>query len=316
VFSADGGLLAIVSDANVQVWDLAEQRLTHTIDGFMRGVGSLAFTIDGVNLAVGQNAGVVLRNISTGQIERVFAEMPWNGAIVYSADGRYIAVGGLKTEIRSAYSGQLIHKLEGGGFDFDFSRDSAWLATTHQPYSSDETVELWDTSTGRLIRTLSYEKEYFFDVKISPDDTTVAAGGGGAVVLWDLQTGKSLQNLTDPIDNGAYYTIVFSPDGTILAAGGLNQLVHLWDTRTGELLDTLEVDKGIIQSIAFSPDGQLLAVGSSSGTLGLWDPSRGMLLASLSEHHGGIRRVAFSPNGDILATTSNDDTVRLWGYRS
>ena len=58
------------------------------------------------------------------------------------------------------------------------------------------------------------------------------------------------------------YALAFTPDGRVLASGGLgDRFVHLWDVEKGSLLRELEQNVGGVHSLEFSPDGRTLAVG-------------------------------------------------------
>jgi WD40 repeat protein len=62
--------------------------------------------------------------------------------------------------------------------------------------------------------------------------------------------------------------VAWSPDGTTLASGSLNE-VKLWN-KDGTLLRTLEGHSSYVWSVAWSPDGTTLASGSLDGTVKLW----------------------------------------------
>jgi WD40 repeat protein len=122
---------------------------------------------------------------------------------------------------------------------------------------------------------------------------------------------------------GIYSTIVasvaFSPDGQLLASGGHNAKIHLWDPITGQRLRTLAIEaktiwsalNSAVFSVAFSPDGNLLATADSYAAR-LWDPATGEQLGVLTDHTNVVESVAFGPDGQLLASASNDKTVRLW----
>ena len=107
-------------------------------------------------------------------------------------------------------------------------------------------------------------------------------------------------------------SVVFSPDGKILASGSYDNTVKLWDVATGASLSTLEGHEYVVYSVAFSPDGKTLASGSSDRTIKLWDVATGANIATLKGYGLEVSSVAFSPDGTTLASGSYDNTIKLW----
>lgn len=106
-------------------------------------------------------------------------------------------------------------------------------------------------------------------------------------------------------------SVSFSPCGKVLATGGADGAIRLWDVETCRTKVSLLGHTKTVSSLAFSPDGKVLASGSWDGTIRLWDVANGQQRFSFK---GGnlVSSVAFSPNGDTLAAGLLDGRVRIW----
>ena len=109
------------------------------------------------------------------------------------------------------------------------------------------------------------------------------------------------------------YTVAFSPDGQMLASGGDDNAVRLWNVADGSEREAFIEHNKSVTSVAFSPDGQRLASASLDGFVRLWYVSSERQRTSLRDN-GEVESVAFSPNGKVLASGSGDQEgfVTLW----
>ena len=109
------------------------------------------------------------------------------------------------------------------------------------------------------------------------------------------------------------YTVAFSPDGKLLASGGDDNAVILWDVADRSEREAFVEHSKSVTSVAFSPNGKLLASTSLDGYVRLWHVSSESRRISL-RHGGWVESVAFSPNGELLVSGGGDQggSVILW----
>jgi WD40 repeat protein len=172
-------------------------------------------------------------------------------------------------------------------------------------------VQIWDTATGRRVKTLP--EENVVSLAFAPDGRTLGVGGQDQMVVWNLETGRAVFKREDALGR---FRIVFSPEGTLLVAGKRGGLkffgfdggsTELWDYVTGELKHVFPESGGYI---ALSPNGHQLVTGNWIGTTKIWDLATGKLVRSLKT--GGVIAMAFSPDGQTLATSDRDSKVAFW----
>ena len=146
-------------------------------------------------------------------------------------------------------------------------------------------------------------------VAVSPDGSRLAVASGIGIWLYDAGLpGAPLLRL--PAEEA--HSLAFSPDGTLLAAGGPEGgSVELWHVDARQRIADIGPGSGCV---AFAPDGATLAFGSPGGAVGLWDVAAGTDAGTLEGHSGLVHSLAFSPDGATLASGSADKSVRLWDF--
>jgi WD40 repeat protein len=274
------------------------------------------------------------------RIVRVFEGAP-AGAAGLRADDLLLMVGGEKAidseqttrAVRAHKRGPalpLTFWREGQKHDVDVAPDFNTLPKSRYTYwvnsvafspdgrfalsaSDDETLSLWDVTTGKELRSFTGIGS-IRSVAFSPDGQFALAGSWGStsrtsrkdtLILWEVATGKELHRFDGYTESVG--SVAFSPDGQFALAGG-----KLWDVVTGKKLRSFDMHTITVSSIAFSPDGRLALSASSDKSLKLWDVTTGRELNSFEGHTETIYSVAFSPDGRLAISGSSDTTLKLW----
>jgi WD40 repeat protein len=100
---------------------------------------------------------------------------------------------------------------------------------------------------------------------------------------------------------GGTSVVAFSPSGEVLAAGGNDGVIRIWNTKTYKEVATLHGHKREISSLSFSPDGKLLASGDWSSSVNVWDANTLETLHSYPSSLGLPVILDFSQDGEMLA---------------
>jgi WD40 repeat protein len=133
--------------------------------------------------------------------------------------------------------------------------------------------------------------------------TAVDAFDGG--VAWTWARGSN-----DP-RRPVFHALAASPDGTLVAAGGTDREVGLWDASTGAFVAPLPSHPHWVQACRFSPDGSQFATACRDGVVRVFDVPTRAALAKLIGHAGRVWDVCFEADGRLLSVGA-DGTLRCW----
>jgi WD40 repeat protein len=250
VFSPDSTLLASGQDDNtIQLWDLGTGKVKTTLNSL--GGDSLCFSPDGKMLFSG-GGFIKMWDVATGKSKwQLFSP---GRSLAVSPDGTTLASGGeLVTAIKlwdvsKGKEKATIIEPTAGVRSLVFTPDGKTLV------AGGHSLKLWDVATRREKAALIREKrppDRFglgtyagaragWSVALSPDGNTLVEGGAvvetegktpgavGTIRMWDVKTGKETAKVT--LGTGQVFSVAFSPDGKMLAAGGSDEAVlRLWE---------------------------------------------------------------------------------------
>jgi WD40 repeat protein len=204
----------------------------------------------------------------------------------------------------------------GGVMAVAFSPDRSLLASIGR----DGRARIWNVGGAPGDRSPIREGDSRFrSLAFASSGRTLAAGFAGPdghVRVFDVTEKAPFENAKLRGPHGSVDAVAFTPDGKLVAGGGEDHILRIWEpaqSKQGETRAELRGHSAPIRALAFAPDGQGLASASADGTVRLWAVSRirSWERGSLP-HPGEVRCLAFSTDGRSLATAGHDGVVRVW----
>lgn len=173
-------------------------------------------------------------------------------------------------------------------------------------------LRVWDSETGKLLRTITVPKQSAKAMAVSPDEKTVASRGfffdqekaEHAMTLKLLDLGSEQVRSFKIEGRGGRDPLVFSSDGTTILTG--SDRLQIWDAAAGVELLSYQLSSRRINTIAASTNGKTVAIGTGQG-LFLWDMTSGDA-PKKTAITGNILRVEFAPDGSTLAVSGDSRT--------
>ncbi|MBP7459905.1 MAG: T9SS type A sorting domain-containing protein [Candidatus Delongbacteria bacterium] len=197
--------------------------------------------------------------------------------------------------------------LPGSVCGIRFHPNGNWLLSAGE----DAGIRVWNHATGQLVHSILHLFAEVTAMTISHAGDRVYATDVNRYVFCCEVASGGLIYIT-PRYPGRILSLDLSPNDSILVSSGNSTVIRLWDTSSGQLLDSLIGHRGYVDAVRFFPDGIHLASCSMDSTIMIWNRLTGSACDTLYGHTGGIYDLDISSDGTRLASGSADGTVRIW----
>lgn len=242
----DGKYLVSGSFQEVKIWDALSGRLKQRITGFADRVVALGFSNNGKLLATGGGpatgdgevkvfevpSGKLAMEIKNGHSDTVFG-------VAFSPDDKLLATCAADKFVKTweVPSGKFVKQFEGHThhvLGVGWKSDGKLLASA----GADNVVKVWDFEKGEQVRTIpGHGKQVTALVFIGKTPQFATCSGDQSVRFWNVDNGGNTRNFSAASDY--LYSVAVSNDGAVVAAGGQEGLVRLYNGNTGALIKNL-----------------------------------------------------------------------------
>lgn len=314
-FSLDNrNLLSKSENGEIQIWDTETwrptQRLVHSTSDVSSNV---MFSPDSQMLASGSSEGTVnvwRKDTDTWNLKWKFRRPRTRSDLSFSPNNLLLASSTFnKIEIWNMKTGEKHYTVRPPTevISAKFSQDCQFLFAR-----SDDEILVWLTKDWSLKKKVRLPPRYtpLGHLAISPDNKYIAFPIGRSISVIENKTYRNFQTATG--HTNAIHEVVFSSDSRLMASGGVDRIIRLWEVAPGSSADNLDKHSNFITNVVYSPDGSLVATNAYEDDVKIWDAGTGFLRRTIMDGKKHIyTKVKFSPNSKILAWSSSDGSVTL-----
>jgi len=308
-------------DFKVLVWDASYREPEGKPLGHTHAITSICFTPDGQKLITGSEDST----LRVWDMHTSHCTMTLKGhgqqvnQVSCSPDGSVIASASWDTTVRlwSTATGECLKVMR--------RHNSFILALAFAPRpppgspaavnllaSADQNLWIWE---GNQQETVFRFRENVFSAEKTVDGVAwswtaqyLAICGKEAIHLWDLKANRTSQLRGHTAD---VTCISFSPVKNLLASGGFDSQIRVWDVEAQSCKCVFDRHVNRIKGLAWSPNGAYLASASRDQTIRIWNVETAQCVTIL-DHPTISGGLAWSPDGNLIVSGGSDACTYVW----
>ena len=187
-----------------------------------------------------------------------------------------------------------------------FAPDGSWLASS----GADNSIIIWQTSSGKQLRVFKGHKVYVRSLAISSDGQWLASGSNDRTIkIWEVDSGREVFTLDK--HTGPVVSLAFSSDGRWLASGSLDKTIKIWDLKTRSDVQTLIKHTAPLSVLAFNSSASALISAANTEVI-VWDTKTWRDKQKFRRMTATVTALAIDDDENTIASASSDGSVLLW----
>uniref|UniRef100_A0A3B1IEJ5 Transducin beta like 3 n=2 Tax=Astyanax mexicanus TaxID=7994 RepID=A0A3B1IEJ5_ASTMX len=179
-------------------------------------------------------------------------------------------------------------------------------------------LNILEIATGKIIHSIEQDdQEDITSFSLSPDDEMLVTASRALLLKqWDWRQEKCTRSWR-AIHNVPVASMTFDCTSTLLATGGCDGTIKLWDVVKQYCTHNLKGSSGVVHLVEFHPDINLLQLFSSSMdcSIRIWDLRTSKCICVLESHYSAVTSLAFSPDGHTLISSGRDKICSVWDLK-
>ncbi|KAM7386801.1 hypothetical protein PAMA_009431 [Pampus argenteus] len=180
-------------------------------------------------------------------------------------------------------------------------------------------VNVLEISTGKVVHSVEHDdQEDITSFALSCDDELLVTASRALLLKqWDWKQAKCTRSWR-AIHTVPVASMTFDSTSTLLATGGCDGTVKLWDVVKQYCTHNLKGSSGVVHLVEFHPDISRLQLFTSSldCSIRLWDLRSSQCVCVLQSHYSAVTSLSFNTDGDTMISSGRDKICTVWDLKT